>query len=233
MSTYREAYDKWVQNQTPENMAGVLAAFTPTINSEIQRFEGPKPLLRSQAKILTMKAIRSYNPMSGANLNSWVVTNLQQLSRYGQRLRDVRAPELAIRRAAELNRVTKEMTVDLGREPTDEELADEIGINVQKIRKLREQTRASVNSSVFDNVTDESAVHDPGVIQANQVPFASEAVYMSLNDRDKQIYDMRTGSHGSRQFSAGDIAARLGVSGAAISQRADQIARQIAGLAGG
>lgn len=233
MSTYREAYDKWVQNQTPENMAGVLSAFAPTINSEIQRFEGPKPLLRSRGKILAMKAIRTYNPMSGANLNSWVVTNLQQLSRYGQKLRDVKAPEMAIRRGAELNRVTQELTDSLGRTPTDEELADEIGINVAKIGKLREKTRASVNSSAFDQVSDDSESFDPGVIQTSQVPFASEAVYMSLNDRDKLIYDMRTGSHGSRQYSSGDIAARLGVSGAAVSQRADQIARQIAGLAGG
>lgn len=234
MSTYREAYDKWVQNQTPENMAGVLAAFAPTINSEIQRFEGPKDLLRSRGKILTMKAIRTYNPMSGANLNSWVVTNLNQLSRYGQSMRDVKVPELALRQAAEVNRVSQEMRYELGRDPTDEELADEIGISVKKIKRVRSQAKASMPSSAFEGEeSDDNTFSAPGVQDVSKVPFATDAVYMSLSDRDKKIFDMRTGSHGSPVYSSGDIAARFGVSGAAISQRADAIAKQIASIAGG
>ena len=234
MSSYRDAYDKWVVNQTPENLAGVVSAFAPTINSEIQRYEGPKTLLRSRAKILAIKAIKTYNPMSGANLNSWVVSNLRQLSRYGQGLRDVRVPELALRRAAEVNRVYNEMSSDLGRPPTDEELSDEIGISVKKLRRVREQAKASVVSSSFDATDDsDSSSFDPGVVESRNVPFATEAVYMSLNDRDKKIYDMRTGSHGSPVYSATDIAKRLGVSSAAISQRADFIGSQIAGVLGG
>lgn len=234
MSSYSEAYDKWVVNQTPENMAGVLAAFAPTINSEIQRYEGSKPLLRGRAKILTMKAIKTYNPMSGANLNSWVVSNLRQLSRYGQSLRDVKVPELALRRAAEINRVYNEMQSDLGRPPSDEELADEIGISVKKLQRVRSQAKASVNTSAFDSDNDsETTSYDPGVVESKNIPFATEAVYMSLNDRDKKIYDMRTGSHGSPVYSASDIAKRFGVSNAAISQRADYIGSQISSLLGG
>ena len=234
MSSYRDAYDKWVVNQTPENLAGVISAFAPTINSEIQRYEGPKPLLRSRAKILAIKAIKTYNPMSGANLNSWVVSNLRQLSRYGQGLRDVKVPELALRRAAEVSRVYNEMSSDLGRPPTDEELSDEIGISIKKLRRVREQAKASVVSSSFDATDDsDSSSFDPGVVESRNVPFATEAVYMSLNDRDKKIYDMRTGSHGSPVYSATDIAKRLGVSSAAISQRADFIGSQIAGMLGG
>ena len=234
MSTYRDAYDKWVVNQTPENMAGVVAAFMPTINSEIQRYEGPKSLLRGQGKILTIKAIRTYNPMSGANLNSWVVTNLRQLARYGQRMRDVKVPELALRQAAEVNRVYNEMSSDLGRPPTDEELADEIGISVKKLRRVRSQAKTSIPSSSFDATeSDESTAYDPGVSTSVNLPFATDAVYMSLDDRDKKIYDMRTGSHGSKEYSAGDIAKRFGISNAAVSQRADYIAKQIANIAGG
>lgn len=231
-SSYQEAYDKWVVDQTPDNMSGVLDALMPTINSEIMRYEGPKSHLRSKAKALAVKAVKTFNPMGGSKLQSWVVTNLQPLSRYGQGLRDVKAPELAIRQAAEINRVSKELSDDLGRDPTDDELADEIGISPNKIRRIRKQVVASVNSGSFEieQSGDENSMAAPGVTAPSRVPFAQEAVYMSLNPRDRFIFDARTGLHGSKSLPVSDIARRLGISPAAVSQRANRIAEMIRGM---
>lgn len=232
-SAYQEAYDKWVVDQTPDNMSGVLDALMPTINSEIMRYEGPKQHLRSKAKALAVKAVKTFNPMGGAKLQSWVVTNLQPLARYGQGLRDVKAPELAIRQAAEINRVSKEMYDDLGRDPTDEELADEIGISPKKIRRIRKQVVASVNSGSFEieQSGDENSSSAPGVTTVSRVPYAQEAVYMSLDPRDRFIFDARTGLHGVKPMSVSDVARRLGVSPAAVSQRANRIAELVKGMA--
>lgn len=230
-SSYQEAYDKWVVDQTPENMSGVLDSLMPTINAEIMRYEGPKAHLRSRAKALAVNAVKTYNPMGGAKLQSWVVTNLQPLSRYGQGLRDVKAPELAIRQAAELARVSKEMSDDLGRDPTDDELADEIGISKKRIQRIRRQVVPSVTAGSFDALqeTDEGA-GAPGVITPSRVPYAQEAVYMSLDPRDRFIFDARTGGHGQAALSVGEVARRLGVSPAAVSQRANAIAGMITEL---
>ena len=230
-SSYQEAYDKWVVDQTPENMSGVLDALMPTINSEIMRYEGPKSHLRSRAKALAVKAVKTFNPMSGAKLQSWVTTNLKQLSRYGQGLRDVKAPELAIRRAAEIDRVSKQLSDELGREPTLTELADEIGISEKKIKRIRGQVKASINSGSFDTESTEEASTAPGVYTPSTLPFASEAVYMSLSPRDQQIFDSRTGSHGSKIVPNAVLAKRLGVSPPSISQRADYIGRLISQMA--
>lgn len=231
-SSYQEAYDRWVVDQTPENMSGVLDAMMPTINSEIMRYEGPKSLLRSKAKALTVKAVKTFNPMSGAKLQSWVTTNLKQLSRYGQGLRDVKAPELAIRRAAEIDRVSRDMTDDLGRQPTDEELADEIGISPKKIQRIRSQVKASINTGSLDvETTGDDSASQPGVYTPSQLPYATEAVYMSLDPRDRAIYDYRTGSHGKKMLPGVEIARRLGLSAPSVSQRADYIARMIGDIA--
>lgn len=227
-SSYQEAYDKWVVDQTPENMSGVLDSLMPTINSEIMRFEGPKAHLRSKAKALAVKAVKTFNPMSGAKLQSWVVTQLQPLSRYGQGLRDVKAPELAIRQAAEVDRVTKLLSDDLGRDPTDEEIADEIGISVKKVKRVRRQVVPSVTAGSFELAQEtDNSYNAPGVSTVSKVPYAQEAVYMSLNPRDRFIFDARTGSHGARSLSAVDVAKRLGISPAAVSQRANAIAEMI------
>lgn len=231
-SSYQEAYDKWFADKTPENMSGVLDALMPTINSEIMRYEGPKTHLRSKAKAIAINAVRSYNPASGARLQSWVTTNLKQLSRYGQGLRDVKAPELAIRRAAEIDRVSRQMSDELGRDPTDDELADEIGISPKKIKRIRSQVKASVNSGSLD----EAAAQDnsnaaPGVYTPSAVPYASEAVYMSLSPRDRDIFDYRTGMHGKQQLSNSAIAKLLGVSAPGVSQRADYIGRLVQDMA--
>ena len=82
-------YDEWVNDPSPDNMAKLVDTLKPTINSEVQRYKGPRPLLRARGKGLTIKAIRSYDPSRGAQLRSWVVTNLQPLTRYGQQLRPI------------------------------------------------------------------------------------------------------------------------------------------------
>lgn len=230
-----EAYAAWLRDRSPKSMSRLLDSFAPTINSEITRYEGPRHLLRSRARVLAVKAVKTFNPMSGAKLQSWVVTNLKPLSRYGQRQRDVRVPEVALRQAAAVDRVTKELRDDLGRDPTDDEIADEIGISPKRVAKVRSMAVASVPSGQLDEIEgpdgDQSIA--PGVVVPSRVPFAADAVYMSLDDTDRFIFDSLTGSHGSGVVPAKVVAARLGISQAAVSQRASRIAQQLSEVANG
>lgn len=233
LNSYESAYADWLRDKSPSNMSRLLDTFAPTINSEIMRYEGPKPLLRSRARVLAIKAIKSFNPMSGAKLQSWVVTNLQPLSRYGQKQRDVHIPEVALRQAAEVNRVTEELRDDLGRDPTDDEIADEIGISPKRVANVRKMSVASIPSGQLDEVAGEDGDSSiaPAVVTPSRLPFAQEAVYMSLDGTDRAIFDSLTGSHGARTVPARVIASRLGISPAAVSQRASRIAQQISEVA--
>jgi RNA polymerase primary sigma factor len=224
-------YDNWVTSPTPDNMAQIMKALDPLINSEIQRFSGPKPLLRSKARTLAVKAVRTYKPAEGAQLKSWVVTQLQPLSRYGQQLRPVRAPEMAIRQAAEVNRVRQEMSDEMGRDPTDDELADQVGISVKRIQNVRRMVRPAITEGSMAEPTEEdSTTAVPGVSTVNKLTLAEEAVYDSLSPRDRAIFDWKTGKHGKVLLSNQVIAQRLGVTPALISQRSQLIASQIQDL---
>lgn len=221
---YTQAYNKWVVDQTPENMAGLVSAFMPTINSEIQQYSGSKTLLRARAKAYVVDAIRSFDPTSNTKLNTWVITNLKQLSRYGKRLRPIRASENTIRNVAEYRRVYAELEDTLGRKPTDDELQDNTGWSKKELDKLRAAAVTTINSNATDARADtEAGPEDPAISGMNNTPFAMDATYMSLNDRDKDIYDYRLGAHGKTQLSGKEIADKLGVTPAYISQRSSNI----------
>ena len=232
--SHTRAYNAWVVNRTPETMAGLVEAFMPTVNAEIMQYSGPKELLRSRGRYLVTQAVKTFNPMGGTRLNSWVVTNLKQLSRYGKRLRPVRASEAMLRNAAELSSVEKRLEDDLGRKPTDDELVDETGWSKKTIADIRKSAVASINSGRFGEDDDgEGGVGEPGLVRPSKIPYAAEAVYMGLDDRDKAIFDGKTGMHGKEQMSGTSLADMLQITPAAVSQRSSAIGSRIAEIAGG
>lgn len=227
--SYTRAYNAWVVDMTPENMAGLVDAFMPTVNAEIMQYSGPKELLRARGRYLVTQAVKSFDPMGGTRLNSWVVTNLKQLSRYGKRLRPVRASEAMLRNAAELAAIERRLEDDLGRRPTDEELVDETGWSAKTIGEIRKSAVASVSGSSFgEDDEGEGSAAEPGLVRPSRVPYAAEAVYMGLDDKDKAIFDGKTGMHGKAQSSGSSLADMLKISPAAISQRSAAIGLDIA-----
>ena len=225
------AYAAWAKDPTPENMKAVLDDLDPTINTEVQRFSGPKPLLRSRARALAVKAVRSYDPAGGARLRSWVVTQLQPLSRYNNSLKPVYTPEDAARKAYAVSKARDSFVDEYGRDPTDEELADAVGISVARLRKVQKMAPAVVNEPQETGDEDDTAP-DYAIYRTNPAQAASEAVYSGLGPRDRRIFDLRTGSHGQRTMKGQDIASLLRVSPAFVTQRSNDIARRIVDAAG-
>jgi len=222
------AYEKWKLEQTPENMNGVVSALGPIITSEIQRYSGPKPILRSRAKALAVRAVRSYDPSSGAKLQSWVVTQMQPLSRYSKNLQPVHVSDDLYRRSSELNRLALDYELENGVPPSDSEFADYSGVSVALIKKYRKARPAISSESQYLEANQEmTGTLLPGVQTVNQSGTASELVYNSLSPRDKLIYDHKTGSHGKKEISAAELANRLGVSPAYVSQVSSRIAEDI------
>lgn len=222
-------YEQWAKDPSMDNMGRVVRALSPVINSEIQRYTGPKPLLKAKAKSLAAGAVRSYDPTKGAHIRSWLVTQMQPLARYSQQLKPVQIPEVANRQAAEVNRVRQQLSDELGREPTHIELADMTGLNPKRIKKLQEMVKPVVMESAFD-VSEDSERSLPGTSTTDTLGVSEEMVYESLDDRDKMIFDLKTGKHGRTALPNQEIARRIGVTPALISQRSSQIAEQITDL---
>lgn len=228
--TYTQAYNKWVVDQTPENMAELVSVFMPTVNSELQQYKGSKDLLRTRAKSYVIQAIKSYNPLGNTKLNSWVVTNLKKLSRYGKRLHPIRESEDMIRNVAEFNRTVAELEDKLGRKPTDEELQDETGWSKKSIDKIRSALIKPVSAEETSFQDHEAGPSDLGVNRIDNTGFYADSVYNSLDRMDRDIFDYKLGTHGKKMLLGIDIAKKLGVTPAYISQRSAGIGNMLAGL---
>ena len=226
-----EAYQVWQQKQDLDSMGGVIRELSPIIDSEIHRYNGPKVLLRNKARLLAANAIKTYDPRSGAKLSSWVVTQMQPLTRYGRTLsRPVHTSELAYRQGAELEATRKILSEDLGAEPTDAQLADETGLSVARINKVRGMNPAYFSEGAVENAS-ESGEAAPMAVESTGPDAAlettSQAVYASLDERDRAIFDLKTGRNGKEALDNKSIAKRLGVSEGLISQRSLLISKMI------
>lgn len=221
-------YDAWTKDQTPENLNRVVTALGPVITSEIQRYNGPKLLLRSKAKSLAIRAVRTYNPVSGAQLRSWVITQMQPLSRYSKNLQPVHVSDDLYRKSSELARIANDYELEHGVAPSDSELADYSGVSVAKIRKYR-QARPVVSSETqyLEGGDGTTGTLLPGVQTVSRAAPAAELVYSGLSPRDRFIYDSKLGLHGKKEIPAIEIAKRLGVSAAYVSQVSARIAEDI------
>lgn len=216
-----QSYVTWQTDPTPEHMGAVLRELSPIITQEIHRYAGPKPLLRSRARILALGAIRKYDPSTGVPLGAYIRQQLQPLSRYSANLRPVSVSEALVQRAAQLNTHREQLALRLHREPTEEELADETGLSVAKIRKYRAQVPAVTAESAV--VNEQGETHLPAFYQTSHMREAAESVYTDLDDTDRAIYDGRI----NQDIRANELARRLNISPAAVSQRAARIADQI------
>lgn len=232
-----ETYAGWVTDPSPDNMSRVLESLAPTINSEVQRYSGPKPVLRARAKLLAVDAVRSYKPDQGAKLTSWLTTQLQPLNRYGREMSEpVKVGETSYRQYAALRKAQAELEDELDDVPSDEQLADRMGIPAKRIEKIRMMNQAYQYEGAAADAVAETGIGGEAVAPIGtrpEVADAVEMVYASLSDRDKIIYDLKTGGHGKRQVDNKTIARRLGVSPAYISQRSATIGQMIAGAAQG
>lgn len=221
-------YQNWLEDPTPDNLNKVVEAAGPVLTSEIHRIGGPSTLLRGRAKLLAAEAIKTYDPTKGAALRSWIATSMQPLTRYTKSLQPIKASENMLRRSAQLNTASQELAHELGHNPSDIELADHVGISVKAIHKLKKQITPIMAETALDSSgDDDDTTYAPALSVSSEIPVAAEAVYSSLDVRDKVIYDFKTGSHGKSQLSNKEIARRLGITPAAITQITDNISKRI------
>lgn len=217
---YTDAYDAWKSNESPETRRALLSSIQPAINKGIQRFAGdPNPLIRSHAKRIVLSSIPRYEPSSG-KLGTYVYNQLAGLQRIaGKQNATVRVPErIAIDRQA-LRRAETELADELGRDPSDAELADYSKFSLKRIARIRQYVPGVASGSIRD---ESGNMFDPGINRDSQALWES-VVYDDLDDIDRVIFEHTLGYNGKKQLTNQEIARRLKLSPGAVSQRKSKI----------
>lgn len=217
------SYARWKATGSKDDMASVVRDLDPVIGSEVLRHAGPRPLLRMQATQMAIGAVRTYDPTKGAALRSWVTTQLQPLSRASHKLRTVRAPDDGVRMAAAVAERRRQLIDETGEDPDDSVLADDMGISQKALTRVRRQVPAVVHEGLYTD--DEGVPTLPGV-NGTGMQDAYRTVYDSETEQGKALLDMLY-TPGARPTPKVEIARRLGITPAAVSQRAAALAQRI------
>jgi|GEM_PF-1715751 len=227
-----ETYDFWKRNQSSSNMDQLLRAAQPTIGKALSSFAGGDKSLNARAKRLAIDAFRSYDPKKGAKLSTHLYIRLQPLQReYTQRSSILGIPERVQLDRFRLEQAETALNDELGREPSDAEIAEYVGFSTRRIAHVRKFARKRFAESQIRSPEGEPLQPVAEEISPEDVWF--EFVHYDLDPVDKKILEWKTGMYNKKVLSTNEIARRLKITPSAVSQRAAKIALKLEEGSGG
>ncbi len=221
---YKAPYTAWKKAPTPDNNAAMLQALHPTIAGAIRTHVGESnPLLLSRARLMTLDGLKSYDPTRG-RLQTHLYNHLRGLKRVNrQQTTILKVPERVSLDRYQLDQATEGLSHTLGREPTDEELANHTGFSPRRMAKVRSY-RPGVAEGTMERATEGTGALG-GV--APQGSLWHEMVYDELDPYHKKVMELTLGLHGRRPLPNQVIASRLQKSPGAISQAKARIQKML------
>ncbi len=186
--------------------------------------------LVSEGNIGLINAVERFDPSKGGRLSTysawWIKQSIKRA--LANQSKTIRLPIHMVDKIARMRRIAATLAESLKREPTDEELAEEIGLPRQKIAMLKQasQRPASLDAPItegevteYSDVIGDESASDPLELLADKNLYDQIGNLLSiLNPRERQIIDERFGLTGPRPMLLEDVSHQFGVSRERIRQ---------------
>lgn len=213
-----------------EHMIKANLRLVVKIARDYSNYGVPLADLISEGNIGLMKAVEKFDPEKGGKLSTyaawWIKQSIKRaLSNQGK---TIRLPVHLVDKLARIRRITAILAEELGREPTDDELVEELGIPRQKLAMLKQasQRPTSLDAPVNDDVgmtyaemISDDAAESPLESLANKNYHGElEDLLKLLNERESSIIDQRFGLNGKKPLTLEEIGRDFGVSRERIRQ---------------
>jgi RNA polymerase primary sigma factor len=190
----------------------------------------PFPDLISEGNIGLIKAVERFDPGKGGKLSTYSAWWIKQSIKRGlaNQSKTIRLPVHLVDKIWKMRRVSLQMSEELGREPTDEEFAEEIGISSTKVSQLKTISirPASLDAPIGDDdstefgeiVGDEDARTPFELFRDKNMRDELSELLEVLDDRERKIIFERFGLGGGKPKTLEDVGKRFGVTRERIRQ---------------
>lgn len=186
--------------------------------------------LISEGNIGLMKAVERFDPNKGGKLSTygswWIKQSIKRA--LANQSKTIRLPVHMVDKISKMRRVAMVLSEELGREPTDEELSEEIGIDRAKLSHLKAaaQRPASLdapigeddNTQFGDIIGDERAQSPLELLSHKNMHMQLDDLLEVLDEREQKIVVARFGLGGGTPKTLEEVGAEFGVTRERIRQ---------------
>jgi RNA polymerase primary sigma factor len=186
--------------------------------------------LVSEGNIGLMKAVERFDPAKGAKLSTYAAWWIKQAIKraLANQGRTIRLPVHVLEKLSKMRRVSLQMGDENGREPTDEELAEELGISRRKVSEFK--TASTRPSSLSAPIGDDASIELGETVgdENSRTPFEMlsdknlreqmNGLFAPLDDRERKIIVKRFGLDGGKPKTLEEVGKEFGITRERIRQ---------------
>jgi len=213
-----------------ERMINANLRLVVTIARDYTNLGLPLLDLISEGNIGLTKAVERFDPAKGAKLSTYAMWWIKQSIKraLANQSKTIRLPVHLVDKLAKVRRVSLQMSDELGREPTDEELGEELGIATEKVARLKSigVRPASLDAAIGaddstefgESVGDEEAQTPFELLRDRNLLDEMDGLLDVLDKREMKIISQRFGLDGGSPKTLENVAKNFGITRERIRQ---------------